>query len=221
MTNPILARALPFGVFVGFIAVGAWLANAATSLGFDARWLYAVRVAIVAALLAWFWRQYVELRSLKGVRALDWVLVAVIGSVVFVLWINLDVPILSFGQNGGFDPRADGQIDWAIALVRLGGAALLVPVMEELFWRSLVMRWIQDAEFLKVDPRRVALKALAISSVLFALEHQLWFAGLVAGVAYGWIYVRTGNLWAPVFAHATTNLLLGVWILYTGAWQFW
>jgi len=221
MSRPVLARVLPFAVFVGFIAVDDWLAEAVSSIRIDPRWLYAVRVAVVTALLAWFWRQYAELRSIGGVPAREWLLAAVVGVAVFALWIHLDVPILSFGQGTGFDPRVDGRIDWALALTRLTGGALVVPVMEELFWRSLVMRWIQAPAFLAVDPRRVGLKALAISAALFALEHHLWFAGLLAGFAYGWIYLRTGNLWAPVLAHATTNLLLGAWILYTGTWAFW
>jgi len=104
---------------------------------------------------------------------------------------------------------------------RLAGAALAVPVMEELFWRSFAMRWFQDHDFLKVAPARVGLKALGISAVLFALEHHLWFAGLLAGLAYGWLYIRTGNLWVPILSHAVTNGVLGAWILYTQSWEFW
>jgi CAAX prenyl protease-like protein len=112
-------------------------------------------------------------------------------------------------------------MDWPLAVMRLAGAALLVPVMEELFWRSFVMRWIHKPDFLKVVPAEVGIKALAISSVLFALEHHLWFAGLLAGLAYGWLYRRSGNLWVPTLSHAVTNAALGIWVLYTGNWQFW
>lgn len=221
MNRPILARALPFAVFMGFIALDGWLTAAAPSIGIDPRWLYAVRIAVVVALLSWFARRYVELKSARGVPAAEWSIAVVLGAVVFVLWINLDVPLLSFGQSSGFDPRTGAQFDWPLALIRLAGAALVVPVMEELFWRSFVMRWIQKPAFLEVDPRAMGLKALAISSILFALEHHLWFAGLLAGLAYGWLYIRASNLWVPIAAHATTNLLLGAWVLYTGAWQFW
>ena len=221
MNRPVVARALPFGVFVAFIALDTWLAGAVVAAGFDPRWLYALRIVLVATLLAWLWRDYGELRTLVSVPGRDWLLAPVMGSGVFALWIHLDVPILSFGQGAGFDPHVDGRIDWGLALTRLAGSALLVPVMEELFWRSLVMRWIQAPTFLDVDPRCVGWKALALSSALFALEHHLWFAGLLAGLAYGWLYVRTGSLWVPILAHAVTNLLLGLWILYTRTWQFW
>jgi uncharacterized protein len=218
----LVIRIAPFAVFIAFIALDGILRDVGTAIGMDPRGWYAVRIALVAALLAWFWRSYQELHFIAGVRAIDWVLSVVIGIAVFVLWINLDVAPLAFSGGEGFDPRSDdGRIDWQVAAMRLAGAALVVPVMEELFWRSFVMRWIRKPDFLKVAPAEVGLKALAISSVLFALEHHLWFAGLLAGLAYGWLYMRAGNLWVPTLSHAVTNALLGVWVLYTGRWQFW
>jgi CAAX prenyl protease-like protein len=220
--HPAFSRVLPFAVFIAFIAASGLLERLATAIGMDARWWYAIRTLIVAGLLAWFWRGYVELKSAAGVRVLDWLLAVALGVVVFVLWINLDFKPLAFGGSSGFDPRGEaGAIDWLFVVPRLAGAALLVPVMEELFWRSFAMRWIQDHDFLKVPPARVGLKALGISAVLFALEHHLWFAGLLAGLAYGWLYIRTGNLWVPILSHAVTNCLLGAWILYTQSWEFW
>ena len=219
--NPILPRAIPFGAFIAFIVASGPLESAAASLGMDHRWWYGIRVLVVALLLAWFWRTYGELRSVAGVRAFDWLLSVAVGVVIFVLWINLDFWPLTLGPAPGFDPRTDGAIDWSLVAVRIAGAALLVPVMEELFWRSFVMRWIQNHDFLAVEPRQLGWKALGISSVIFGLEHHLWFAGVLAGLAYGWVYMRTGNLWAPIASHAVTNALLGAWVLYTGRWEFW
>ncbi|MDP3331927.1 MAG: CAAX prenyl protease-related protein [Methylococcaceae bacterium] len=93
--------------------------------------------------------------------------------------------------------------------------------MEELFWRSFIMRWIDRADFSALSPVNISTKALFISSILFASEHSYWFAGLVAGLVYGLLYIRTQNLWAPVIAHAVTNGVLGVWVLYTGHWNYW
>lgn len=219
--NPILPRAVPFGVFIAFIAASEPLESVAPLLGMDSRWWYGIRILLVVVLLAWFWRSYGELRSVAGVRPLDWLLAVMVGVMVFVLWINLDFKPLTFGTAPGFDPRTDGSIDWALVLVRIAGAALLVPVMEELFWRSFAMRWIQNHDFLAVDPKGVGFKALGISAVIFGLEHHLWFAGVVAGVAYGWVYMRSGNLWVPIVSHAATNALLGGWVLFTGRWEFW
>jgi len=72
-----------------------------------------------------------------------------------------------------------------------------------------------------VDPRRVGLKAIVLSTFVFTLAHTLWLAAVIAGLCYAWLYVRTGKLWVPVIAHAVTNGALGVWVVMTGNWQFW
>ena len=110
---------------------------------------------------------------------------------------------------------------WPLALARLAGLALVVPVMEELFWRSFLLRWLASRDFMRVEPRRVGVKAFLITTALFALEHDRWLAGAIAGAAYNWLYMRSGNLWVPIAAHALTNLILGCWILATESWQYW
>jgi CAAX prenyl protease-like protein len=67
----------------------------------------------------------------------------------------------------------------------------------------------------------VGLKALAIGAVLFGLEHNLWLAGIVAGLAYSLLYMRSGNLWTAILAHGVTNGVLGAWIVITGNWYYW
>jgi len=209
-------RSVPFALYILFLASGPLVS------GFDVRWLYPVQVGLVALALAWYWRRYEELPGLRTLAGGHWALAFAIGLVVFILWIQLDAPWMMVGEPGaGYDPRDDGRINVPLALLRLAGAALVVPVMEELFWRSFVMRWIDKAAFLTLSPVAVSLKALLFSSVVFGLEHHLWFAGVIAGLAYGWLYRVSGNLWVPIIAHAVTNGLLGVWVLYTGSWQYW
>lgn len=196
-------------------------APVAAADAWDTRLVYVARTVVVGALLVVLWRHYAEL-AWSELKRCEWMSATLVGAVVFVLWIALDQPWASLGGSAGFDPRrADGSIDWAITLPRLAGLALVVPLMEELFWRSFLQRWIDEPQFLSVDPQRVSRRALVITAVLFALEHNLWLAGLVAGLAYGWCYQRSGNLWSPVIAHAVTNALLGAWILATASWQLW
>lgn len=215
------SRALPFAIFIAFLALGQAIAHMLPEV--DARWLYGVRTACVALALLWFWRRYDELRTpvLPNWRSLA--AAVAIGAAVFVAWINLDHPWIMVGSTvEGFSPlHPDSTIDWWLATMRLGGAALVVPVMEELFWRSFLMRWIDRHAFLSVAPARISTRALLISSLVFGFEHQQWFAGIVAGLAYGILYMRTGNLWAPILAHAVTNGMLGAWVLQTRNWQFW
>lgn len=219
---PVVARALPFAVFIALMAAGPWLAAQLAGV-IDPRWLYAIRAALVAGLLFVFWPSFIELTAARRPSIRDSGLAVAAGLMVLAIWLLLDSGAFVLGASGsGFEPLAvDGSIDWSLALMRLAGSALVVPLMEELFWRSLVMRWLEDADFSAVDPARIGLRAVLLSSVAFGLEHSQWAAGMLAGVVYGWLYVRSGNLWIPIAAHAVTNAGLGIWVLATGAWYFW
>jgi CAAX prenyl protease-like protein len=218
-------RIAPFAVFIAFIALESGLAASPYKDAADWRWLAIGRGLAAAALLALFWRHYSELRKpASRPRPAHWLLAIVAGFAVFGVWITFDAGWAAFGGEGkGFVPlRADGSIDWLLAGLRLWVLAAVVPIMEELFWRSFLLRWIDSPRnFLAADPRRTGFAAFAISSALFASEHSLWFAGLIAGVIYTGVYTRTGNLWLPIVSHAITNGTLGLWILATGNWRFW
>jgi CAAX prenyl protease-like protein len=224
--NPVIARSAPFLLFVGFLVLGSLLPDAAAGQGAvtaSSSWLVVGRGAAVALALAWFWRGYGELRSTAPAHPAHWLVAVLAGLVAFLVWISLDQgwAVLSDGRRGFAPVLPDGGTDWPKALARLAGFALVVPVMEELFWRSLLLRWIERHEFLAVDPRRIGTRAFVITTVLFAVEHDRWFAGAVAGALYNWLYMRSGNLWVAILAHAVSNAALGVWILQTRQWQFW
>ena len=218
--RPGLTRILPFGLYMAVMVLDPIL-QPFLPAGFDERWLYGVKVGLVLVALAALWRHYPELKELSSVRRSDWALSLGIGAVVFLLWVNLDFQPLALTGGGGFDPRTGAGMELGLAAVRLAGAILIVPIMEELFWRSFILRWLQHSSFLSVDPTTLGLRALIISSALFASEHRLWFAGLLAGLAYGWLYKHSGKLWVPILAHAVTNGLLGAYVLATGSWTFW
>ncbi|MBC7686141.1 MAG: CAAX prenyl protease-related protein [Bdellovibrionales bacterium] len=212
-------RSIPFLVYIFFIVVVDLLGR----LGFsDAqlRWMYAVKIVAVSMTLLMLWRHYTELHHWR--TSPIWTGIAVlVGILVFVVWINFSSGWLLIGSPSGFDPRTGGRIDWLMVAVRIGGAALVVPVMEELFWRSFLMRWIDAANFQSVVPAAVRLQSVIIASVLFGFEHNQWFAGILAGLAYSLLYMRQGSLWPAVLAHGVTNGLLGVWVVHFGQWTYW
>jgi uncharacterized protein len=146
-----------------------------------------------------------------------------LGIAVFGAWITLDAGWMTFGAGGaGFVPLdAAGRADPLLAAMRVLQLALVVPVMEELFWRSFVLRWIDARDFLGVDPRHASRAAVAICSALFALEHALWLAGFIAGMVYTLLYVRSGDLRVSILSHMVTNGILATWILATGSWHLW
>ncbi|MDQ1831735.1 CAAX prenyl protease-related protein [Massilia scottii] len=213
------ARILPFLVYIFFIIA----VDVLTRLGFDAqalRWMYALKIGAVLATLAWFWRDYTELHAWRLGAAATAVAV-VTGVVVLVLWVSLNADWMVIGAPEGFNPTTGGQIDWLMVAVRIAGAALVVPVMEELFWRSFLMRWIDSDNFESLDPAQISLKSFVIGVVLFGFEHNLWLAGIVAGAAYSLLYMKHRSLWSSILAHAVTNGLLGLWIVRTGNWTYW
>jgi len=220
LTSPIFVRSLPFGLYIAFLAIEGLLPGWAP--GFDVRWLYPVKVGFVAFALAVLWRHYAELEAWR-LSARQVLLSVVVGLAVLGLWVSLDADWMLLGEVGeGFNPADEaGRIDWVLVAFRIAGAALVVPLMEELFWRSFIQRWVQQSDFLSLDPAKIGLRALFIASALFAIEHLQWFAGLIAGLAYGWLYIRTRNLWAPILAHAVTNGGLGAYVVVTRQWSFW
>lgn len=217
----LLLRVIPFAVFMVLLAVRGTAAD--LGWGVDPRWIYGAAVVLVGGLLAAFWREYGELARQNWPAPRGLLLSVATGAAVFVAWILLDAPWMMLGEPAArFVPvDAAGKLELPLVAARFIGAALVVPVMEELFWRSFLMRWIEHPRFEGVDPRRVGLRAVVLSTFVFVLAHTMWLAAVVAGLAYAWLYIRSGTLWAPVLAHAVTNGALGAWVVATGQWQFW
>lgn len=220
--RPALLRIAPFALFVALLALRAQV-PAEGAWGIDGRWIYGASTLAVGALLALFWREYGELARQTLPDARETLVAIAVGVAVFVLWIQLDAKWMTLGQpSAGFVALgATGALDWPLIAARWLGAALLVPIMEELFWRSWLMRWIERPVFEGVDPQRVGLRAIVLSTFVFTLAHTLWLAAVIAGLAYALLYVRSGKLWLPVIAHAVTNGALGAWVVATGSWHFW
>jgi len=213
-------RIAPFALFMLLLAVrGALPASGAL----DARWIYGVSVLLVGGLLIAFRREYGELARQNLPTAAEVALAAFVGALVFCLWVVLDAPWMRIGEaTAAFTPlESAGERQWPLIAVRWIGGALLVPVMEELFWRSFLMRWIENATFEAVDPQRIGARAIVLATFVFMLAHTLWLAAIVAGLAYAWLYRSTGKLWVAVIAHGVTNGVLGVWVVLTQNWAFW
>ncbi|MDP9045271.1 MAG: CAAX prenyl protease-related protein [Pseudomonadota bacterium] len=222
MNRAAQARIVPFAAFMILLGIrGAIPADG--SWGIDPRWIYGVTVLVVGGLLAHYWREYGELVRQTRPDAAEAALAVAVGGAVFGLWIVLDAPWMTLGTPTATFLPVDGagHLIWPLVGVRWVGAALIVPLMEELFWRSFLMRWIQSPQFESVLPRQVGPKAIVLSTFVFVLAHTLWLAAAIAGLAYAWLYVRTGKLWVPVLAHGVTNGVLGIWVLTTGNWAFW
>jgi CAAX prenyl protease-like protein len=123
----------------------------------------------------------------------------------------------------GFNPAllSDRPLQITMTIFRIAGAVLVVPVMEELFWRSFLIRYIIDKNFDTVQLGTFTWGSFLITVILFGLEHNYMYAGIMAGGIYNLLLYRTRSLAQCILAHAVTNLALAVYVVTTGKWQFW
>ena len=185
--------------------------------------LYPLKVVSVAALLIWFRKQYLEL-DLKPLQIPLHLAASVFcGVMVFLLWIQMDFSVNPLATPQGFNPLLfENQTTRScMVIARLSGAVLVVPVMEELFWRSFFIRYLIAPDFSKVPIGHATWPSFLLTTLLFGLEHNLFFAGIMAGIAYNLLLYYTRSISHCIIAHGLTNLLLGIYVLATQRWYFW
>jgi membrane protease YdiL (CAAX protease family) len=202
-------------------------------------WIYPLKTLVVAAALLVFWRYYEELKpNLSG-------LAVVVGVAVIAIWIALDpyypkaselmwrFDVWLSGLRGlsappapsltPFDPAAISPdlVRWLFLAFRVTGAAVVVPLMEELFWRGFLIRWIDNPNFKQVQIGAYAFRSFVITVVLFGWEHEQWLAGMICGALYNGLLYYKKDLFACVVAHAVSNAALASWVLLYSDWKFW
>ncbi len=226
---PVLAHTAPFAAWVA-LRLAADLAVP------DRAWPYAVQTVTGAALLVLLrpWRYYAPFRWRDLPAAvLVGVLVLALWVMPFLRWgdempwfqefyLRFGVlPLGSLPRRPAWSPYAPGVCGWPMTLVRLAGSAFVIATAEEFFWRGFLYRRLARPDFLQFPLAAFDLEACCWSCVVFGLEHREVLAGIAAGMLYLVLMRRTQNLWAAVAAHVTTNLLLGVYVIRTGAYEFW
>ena len=187
---------------------------------------YAAKAAIVTAVMIACRSTFRDLRPRPSPGAIA--LAIGLGLAVTAIWVGLDPLYPRFGSTGkrtGFDPDAIASPAWRLAFlaVRLYGLVLLVPLFEELFWRSFAIRYAVDPDhFTDVPIGQVTPLAAGGTAVLFALAHPIeWLPAVLTGLAWAWLVHRTKSLTACVVSHMTANLALGIYVLTTHDWKYW
>lgn len=162
-------------------------------------------------------------RPVLNLRVRNWAGSIAVGFGVFVVWVAPDLMFPAYRELMPFyNPTTARYADDPLALaLRVARAAILVPIIEELFWRAWLPRWIIRADFRTVPQGRYTPAAFWITAVLFATEHgAYWDVALVAGIAYNaWMW-RTRSLGDCVLAHAITNACLCGYAISAGRWQY-
>lgn len=174
---------------------------------------------------------------LVGRPALDFriqspILTIALGLAVFVVWILPDYlapgyrnhwlfsnALMGSPEAGLGEPARNNSL---VLILRASRASLLVPIVEELFWRGWLMRWLISMDFQKIPLGTYSASAFWISAVLFASEHgPYWDVGLAAGVLYNMWMVRTKSLGDLILAHSVTNVCLSAFVVVSGRWEYW
>lgn len=213
-SSPLVARVVPFFIFALVTSLQGLFSEEAKY------WFYPIRTVVGAWLIWAVWPAVKEMRWTVSPAAI------LVGIGIFALWVGIDDlyrkwikpgepwnPHLHFGQGSA--------LAWFIIVVRILGSTLVVPPLEEMFYRSFVYRYIVKPDFEAVPLGRMHVMSFVVTSVLFGVVHREWLAGIICGLAYQWLVIRRGHLGDAMTAHAITNFLLGLYVVYKGAWQFW
>jgi membrane protease YdiL (CAAX protease family) len=225
--HPGLVRFAPFLVVVLLTACQGKLGAG------SAYWLYFVKTLIGLGLVLALRPVIAEMRW-----AFSWEAVAT-GILVFAVWVGINGPWseqsslwvklglvkASTMTVPSWNPEVfygrGSVLAWFFIAVRILGSALVIPPIEEIFYRSFLYRYLAKHEFLSVPLNRFVPLPFLATVAIFGFAHNEWLAGLFCGAAYQWLVIRKGRLGDAMTAHAITNFLLGVWVVWRGDWHFW
>lgn len=212
----------PFCVLIVLLALSQLLHPPALALQLGIATIMTAAIALTSGRV---------LANPKLMRIRNWPGAALIGVLVFAIWIAPDRifpgyrnswpfnnPIM--GRDSGIPSGSPGA--GAVLALRALRAAAIVPIAEELFWRGWLMRWLIAADFEAVPLGAWSALSFWIVALIFASEHgRYWDVGLAAGVIYNWWMLRTRSLGDLILTHAITNACLSAYVVFAGKWEYW
>lgn len=212
------AYVAPFAAYVSLMAL-----DRAANL--PAQFFFPLRFVVVGLLLLFVSRPYFSLRpSRPGASVL-------LGALVFAIWVGPDL-LFGYRHFWLFENSLMGKPESSIPAalrhnlpfltLRASGSFLLVPIVEELFWRGWLMRWLVTQDFMSVKFGTYTPLAFWAVAFVFASEHgSYWEVGLAAGILYNWWAIRTRNIADCMLSHAVTNGILAAYVVLSNQWQYW
>jgi uncharacterized protein len=240
------AHVLPFVVFMVFMIALQLIGGFIEWKHPDAPWwrqdpaqfVYPLQTLATAGFLLHYWREFTFNWSMK------WSLVGVLfGAVGIGFWLLPTALYDAWGLTGettgwlkrlgvaerkeGFDPGIfqHPTAYWASLVMRFIRAAIVVALVEEIFWRGFLMRFICDWEgdYWKQPFGRHRWLSYAIVTGLFIAAHasEDYAGAFIYGTLTYLLCVWSKNLGACVIMHGTANLLMGLYIMKTGNYGLW
>lgn len=242
--DPYWAHIAPFAAFMLVLSVPDLLSSLGLAVGGDLAkpagvtrqlWLYPLQTAICLSLLSFYRRSY----PWRPVRGILW---GVLGGVIGIgLWLlpgflfqrfQVAFPFsdsLGFvDRSGGFNPLEQLKDSPAAAawfwLTRLLRLIVIVPIIEEIFWRSFLMRFLADSkrEFYQSPFGQNSTIGLLVVTGMFVAAHQPadYFGATCYGLLAYWLTVNTKSLTSVIVMHATANALLAVYAVAFHQWGY-
>lgn len=215
-----LAYILPMAAFLLLMSAGGWWPRLFVAS-------YIARTVVTATLIVIFWRRYTPIRWDY------WWLGIIFGIVGIVQWVGVEELLVKFWPKyprispatSAFDPHqyfTSPAKMWAFIALRWAGAALIVPVMEELFWRDYLWRTVAAPNNFKLAKVGEWDWSAFLVVVIFCTSvHPQWITALIWSALMGLFIAWTRSLGACIIAHGVTNLLLGLFVQMTGKWYYW
>ena len=216
---PSVRYTAPFAAFILMLAVASWLP-------LDSYWGAPLRVFLLGAICFGFWPSELSLSPLKPLASIG------IGLLVFAIWIAPDRLIPNYRHSILFSNSIIGQIHSSLPVAALHSpfilawrtirAVVIVPIVEELFWRAWLMRWLINTDFRSVPLGTYSPFAFWMTAILFASEHgPYWDVGLITGIIYNLWMIRSKSVADCILMHAVTNGILSAYVIVGGQWQYW
>ena len=185
-----------------------------------------LRLAVMLAVLSLVVRPVMDFRMPNGGVSV------LVGVAIFLLWIAPDLLFPQYRSFFLFDNSVVGTArssltetarhDVPVLFLRTLRAVAIVPIVEELFWRGWLMRWVINNDFERVPLGAYSALSFWAVALLFASEHgPYWDVGLVAGILFNWWMIRTKSLGDLILAHAVANACLSGYVIAAGKWEYW
>jgi len=185
-----------------------------------------VRLAVMLAVLS------LVARPAISFHVGNWGASMLVGVAIFVLWIAPDLLFPQYRSFFLFDNSVVGTArsslteaarhDVPVLFLRTLRAVAIVPIVEELFWRGWLLRWVINSDFEKVPLGSYSALSFWAVALLFASEHgPYWDVGLMAGIIFNWWMIRTKSLGDLILAHAVANACLSGYVIAAGKWEYW
>lgn len=187
--------------------------------------IYCLKIVIVGGCVIWGRKALNDLLPVP--KTVFWIYAIVSGLMIGFFWVHLEgfyppLPESIVGKRTGFNPlkNLDGPLQAVFLVARFLGLVIVVPVIEELFTRDFVLRFVTKPEWETVEPWQFSRNAAIFSTIIFVVGHPEWLPAILCGLIWLALLRYSKSLSALVISHAVANLAIGFYSIVTGDWHF-